>query len=477
MSRPVPAAGLVLALAAVLAALLLGSGPAPSGAAEGEDTLGRVDAIFDTAKGIVPGQVVKVAGARVGEVVDVKLTDDYRARLELEVDPRFTPFRTDASCEIQPEGLISENFVQCDPGSAQSPELRGAGELPPTVALARTSVPVNLTDLFEIWEAPVRDRLRLLLNSLGAGMAGRGEDLSEVLRRANPTLGLVREVVEIADDQRAELTDAIVQTETVGRELARRPERLEAFVAEGADVLSITGRRRAELRAGVRKLPATLAAARPTLIELERFAEQGAPLARRLAVAAPRIDDLLKTIPPASAAALPALRALGTTASRARPTVRSARPIVGQLRRFAAAALPTGDALEKTLTSLRDRGFVENLGLFIYFGTSALSRYDTVSHILPAQANLTECMQFATTTIPQCDANYVRTPPTGVANAPGARKGAAARAPSSARVPKPAAAPIAPALPSVRPGGRPVLPEGDVPAPPAVDRLLDYLLG
>src|SRR4051794_32337570 len=58
----------------------------------------RVDAIFDTAKGIIPGQVVKVAGARVGTIVDVKLTPDFKARIQLKLDGRFAPFRTDASC-------------------------------------------------------------------------------------------------------------------------------------------------------------------------------------------------------------------------------------------------------------------------------------------------------------------------------------------------------------------------------------------
>src|ERR1700712_6012850 len=76
----------------------------------------RVDAIFDTAKGIIPGQVAKIAGARVGAIEDVQLTKDYKARIIMSIPRRFT-FHSDASCTIQPEGLISENFVQCDPGT------------------------------------------------------------------------------------------------------------------------------------------------------------------------------------------------------------------------------------------------------------------------------------------------------------------------------------------------------------------------
>src|SRR3954447_17765152 len=103
----------------------------------------RVDALFDTAKGIIPGQLVKVAGVRVGTVQDVTLTRDFKARVEIEVDPRFGPFHTDARCEIRPEGLTAENFIQCEPGSVSAKALAPSGETPPTVPVSQTSVPVN----------------------------------------------------------------------------------------------------------------------------------------------------------------------------------------------------------------------------------------------------------------------------------------------------------------------------------------------
>src|SRR5258708_34557887 len=77
----------------------------------------RVDAIFDVARGIGTRQVVKIGGAAVGTVVGVHLTGDNKARVEMSIDPRFAPFRADASCRIGPEGLISENFVAGGPGS------------------------------------------------------------------------------------------------------------------------------------------------------------------------------------------------------------------------------------------------------------------------------------------------------------------------------------------------------------------------
>ncbi|WP_205695870.1 MlaD family protein [Conexibacter sp. SYSU D00693] len=399
----------VLAAAVVGALVLAGGGQAQTNLQDGPPTGSyRVDAIFDTAKGIVPGQTVKVAGARVGEVQDVVLTPDHRARIQLRVDGRFGPFREDARCEIQPEGLLSENFVQCDPGTPSAAALVGRGDEVPTVALERTAVPVNLTDLFEVWEVPVRDRLRVLLTTLGAGAAARGPDLNEVLQRANPTLGLVKQAVETLDAQRDDLLAATSQTHRLTRELARDPQRIGAFVDEAGAVARVTARRSAELRAGVRSLPPLLAALRPALARVDRLATAGGPLADELREGAPAATQLLTAIPPAARAAGPAVRSLGVTAGDGRAAVRDARPLAGRLGRFAAAAVPTGDELERLLASAVDQDVIRHLLSFVYRAAAATSRFDRTSHLLPSGVVINTCGLFANETKTACDANYTR---------------------------------------------------------------------
>src|SRR4051794_25302895 len=95
--RRLAAIGLVLAAAAA-AALSLGAGGAPP--------TYRVDAIFDNAASLVPGNVVKIAGAAVGQVTDIRLTPDRRARVQMEIQEGFAPFRADARCVIAPESLF-----------------------------------------------------------------------------------------------------------------------------------------------------------------------------------------------------------------------------------------------------------------------------------------------------------------------------------------------------------------------------------
>ena len=104
------ALGLLIAVAA--AALLVGAG------GKGADTY-RVDAIFDNAAGLIPGQDVKIAGARVGAVQDITLNKQRKARVQMEIEPGFAPFRADADCIVRPQSIIGEKFVQCDPGHAE----------------------------------------------------------------------------------------------------------------------------------------------------------------------------------------------------------------------------------------------------------------------------------------------------------------------------------------------------------------------
>lgn len=500
--RRLLALGLLAALAAVGVALALG--PARSGAADGAQY--RVNAIFDTAKGIIPGQVVKIAGARVGTVDDVTLTDDYRARIEMSVDGRFAPFRSDAACDIQPEGLISERFVQCDPGSPDGREL-GEEDGVPTVPVTRTKVPVAFTDLFNIFDLPVRQRFSIVVSSLGLGLAGRGTDVNDVLRRANPTLGLLRQVLDRLDRDRRDLQDAVSATDRVVADLARRPERVGDFVDRAAAVTQRTANRRSELQEGIRRLPALLDETEPTVRRFETFARETTPLLREARTTAPELVRLLDQIAPAAAAGRPALRALGQTAVTGRTAVRRARPVVRLLRTFAAAAGPTGTQLASLVTNLRERGATEFLAKYAYNAVGFTGRYDSYGHIAPAHAFFNSCAFFATTPTEACRATYTTTMPQRAAKTAPTRDGArrpAARpqtgeAPAAApAAPKPAATPKPttpaielPGLPPIQVPGLEKLPEvlpgilgggkgsgsGGGTDQQTTESLLDYLLG
>jgi virulence factor Mce-like protein len=466
------AALLVVVLAAVFGVALAGRGAHAS-----SDY--RIDAIFDTAKGIIPGNSLKIAGARVGEVKDVVLTPDYRARIEMTAQSRFAPFHADAHCDLQSEALIGERFVQCDPGKPTSPPLVGHGGHAPTVPVQRTFVPVTFTDIFNIFRMPVRERVRVLVATLGLGIAGRGDDVNQILRRADPTLLLIRRALRILNSQRTQLQAIIAFSDRIGAQLAPRRERVRAFIAHTARFWHQTGSHHAALGDAVARLPGMLDAARPTLRRLNAFARTGGPLFAGLRASAPQLQRLMTSLAPFAHVGTPAIRDLGAALTRARPLVRRLTPQFRQLGTFATHALPAGQLVGQLFTNVRDRGGVEGLLSLAYSLAAGGARYDATAHLLPLNVMVNNCMFYSAVPTPGCQAGW------GPKTLTAAPTRDATRTRGHER-PAPQPTPAAPEhrapahLPALH---LPRLPRVPLPAAPTrrssqetVKRLLDYLL-
>ncbi len=465
----------------------------------------RVAAIFDTAKGMVPGQQVKVAGAVVGRVDAVDVVPGPKARLTLSIERRFGPFRVDASCKLLPEGVISENFVACDPGSPGRPALGDADGLP-TVPLSQTSVPTSLQDVMNVFAVPTADRIRILISELGIGTSGRGGDLNALLRRANPALAQSSRLLGTINRQRDSVDRAVVQTDRVLATLALRRRDVDRFVGRAADVASTTATHSRALSESVRRLPPLLDAARPALRSLDRAMANGTPLLRSLQDSAPLLDITTRKVPPFASATADALTRLSPVADTGRRTLRSATPLIGHLRTAAAAAVPFARDTDALLRDTRDRGGIEGMLRWLYGLAAASAAYDSTSHFATAQLRVyPQCI--AEATVPGCTAKYNSPgqgtippdapscgpqggapwdPPTtcrsenptrrSAPGAPARRPGRTVKAPKlPGRVPAPTAPPVR------RPGSaRPTLPKVlDLPGVPQIDKLaplLDYLL-
>jgi len=76
----------------------------------------KVRAIFNNASFLIPGEDVKIAGAKVGKVDSLDVTPDLKAAAVLDItDPAFQDFRKDAECEIRLQSVIGEKLVDCRP--------------------------------------------------------------------------------------------------------------------------------------------------------------------------------------------------------------------------------------------------------------------------------------------------------------------------------------------------------------------------
>ena len=469
--RRLAALGAVL-LAAGLVFVLAGFGFG------GGDDRYRVDAIFDNASFLIAGQDVRIAGANVGSVKDVVVTPDNRARVEMAVDPRFGPFRSDADCFIAPQSLIGERFVQCAPGSPRGTVLHGSGGHAPTVPLANTHSPVDPDLVIDTYRLPTRQRLSIIVNELGAGLAGNGAALNAAIRRASPAIQATQDVLRIIDRDRHVLGELIDRSDQVIGELARRRGRVRSFVEEAKTVSVTSAERRGAIAEGLRRLPATLGETRTSLDTLRSLANRSRPLLGDLALSAQPLNRLVGDVPPLARAATPALTHLGRMARVGNAALRDGAPVVKQLRQFSDYAVPAGQLTRELNESLQANGVVEGIQTFVMNIAISLARFDKSSHILPSYVVAPpDCGVYATTTSPACDAHFVKGAATSTPGLTPTRR--AARRDGHAAAPAQGPAGSAPATAPSAPSGAPV-PTNVPDLPPAarsVERVLDYLLG
>lgn len=437
---------LILAGAGALATLVFGS------SAQGSSQ-SRFDVIFDDARGLVGGQLVKIAGAKAGTIVNVVVTPDFKARIEATIDSRFTPFHQDATCTIRPEGLIAENYVDCDPGTANSPVLQAQGGHPPTVPVTHTTEPVSLLDLFNMFNLPTRQRFMVILDELGIGTAGRGTDFNAILRRANPALALARQAIGILARQKAQLGTIVDATNTIAAQGASHTANVQNFLDRAAALTTITAAHRDALSLAINRLPGLLAAAQPALAQLDVVARDGTPLLQQINTAVPFLNRVNTDLGPFVKVAKPGLAALRTALKKAIPAIRETTPLTVQLRKYTERSLPGTKLFAKLSANLQRRGFVENFLSVTYYIAASLARFDSTSHLLSILLIGPDngmCGNYSTTPVAACSAHYGYQPaykPTHAASDQAAARGGT-NAGTASRTGAPAGLPATPNPPA-----------------------------
>ncbi len=403
-----------------------------------------VRAIFDSGGFMVEGEEVRVAGATVGEIEEVDVTqegevagiEDGRERaipgkavIVMRIDdPAFQDFRADGGCEIRPQSLIGEKFVDCSPtlprapGSEPAPELGeipegepGAGQHLLPVENNSTSVDPDLIN--NINRLPYAQRFRLILNELGASLAGRGEDLEEVVERANPVLRDVNRLFGILNRQRDRLAQLASDSDAVLEPLARERAGVAGFFRNAGAAGEASSERGEALEASLRRFPAFLRELRGTMRSLEGFSDAATPVFADLGDAAPSLTRATRALRPFSAASTVSLRSLGAAGEVAGPKIREADPVARKARDLARSGAEPVTDLAEFLVSTNQTGGFDGLVDLIYNSAAATNEFDRYGHFGRVQPALTNCIDYVQAPTSGCSANF---------NGPGARSSASA---------------------------------------------------
>jgi virulence factor Mce-like protein len=372
-----------------------------------EEKGNRFTVEFDNAFGLVKGGDVKVAGVRAGQVTKLRVDrKSKRALVDFKLTKRgFGDLRADTSCESRPQSLIGEYFIDCTPGKSAE-KLKPGGTIP--VTRTASTIPADL--LANIMRRPYRERLRIILNELGAGVGGRAEDINATIRRASPALRETDKVLNVLARQNQVLKDLTSNADVVVGDLADNHKDVGRFVKETEDVATASAERRRQLADGLHRLPAFLRELRPTMAELGATADASTPALRDLNASAGQLTRFLDNLGPFAESSRVNVRTLAKTADVGRPAIRSARPTVAELSKTTEKVPELANNLEYVLRDLDDRGRAvekdkrspggqgytgfEAVLSYLFDQMMAINVYDENGHILKINLTASECSDY-----------------------------------------------------------------------------------
>src|SRR3954470_6006424 len=382
----------------------------------------EVRAVFDNGGFMVTGEQVRVAGANVGTIEEVNVTmpgdtvayengkavkKAGKAIIVMNIaDPGFQDFRQDASCLIRPQSLIGEKFVDCRttlpraPGSEPPPPLKqipdgepGAGQYLLPLGNNGTSVDPDLINDF--YTLPYAQRFRLILNELGAGLGGRGEDIEVLVKRANPVLRDVDRFFGVLSAQRDQLAQLASNSEEILAPLSRERSAVAGFLTNAGAAAEASSEKGPELEEALQKFPTFLREFRKTMVSLKTFSDAGTPLFEDFGTAAPQLTDATRTLTPFSEALTVSLKSLGKAGEASGPNFAKADPVVRQAGVLAKSGVVPTRELASLLVNLKKTGGWAGLTELIYNSTASINGFDQYGHFGRTRVTLSNCLEYS----------------------------------------------------------------------------------
>jgi ABC-type transporter Mla subunit MlaD len=362
---------------------------------------------LDNAFGIVEGADLKIAGVRAGKITGMRVEpESHRALIDFKVTKEgFGDLRADVFCESRPQSLIGEYFVDCNPGTERE-KIREGATIP--VEQTASTIPVDLIN--NIMREPYRERLGIILNELGSGVAGRASDLNAAIRRASPALRETDRVLLKLANQNQVLKQLVTDADTVIGDLSGNRRDVARFVTETKETAAASAERRTDIAGSLNRLPTFLRELKPTMAQLGGTADAQAPSLRNLNASAGQLTRFLENLEPFSKSSQVNLRSLAAASREGRPAVEAAQPMVAELSAATKNAPEVSNNLAIVLEHLDDRknavekdprspggqgytGF-EAILTWLFDNAMAINTFDQNGYMLKVNLFHSECSEY-----------------------------------------------------------------------------------
>ena len=296
--------GRLLALVAVLAAVvivavvLLGGG-----------TPYTVHARFQNASQLVKGNVVQVAGVKVGTVGKIGLTDDGQADVTMKIDDKgYAPLKQGTLATVRQASLsgVANRYVDLRLPSGNPPSIGDGG----VIRASSTTSAVDLDELFNTFDPPTRKALTGFIRGNATLYGGRAVQANRGWMALNPSIAASSRLFTELNRDTPLLNRFISASGSLVTDVASRRDDLAGLIDHLATTLGAIGRQKHSLATAIQELPPFMRRANTTFVNLRGALDDLDPLVSESKPVARKLRPLLAQLRPLARDARPTLRDL-----------------------------------------------------------------------------------------------------------------------------------------------------------------------
>ena len=278
---------------------------------------------------VVLGNDVREGGYRIGlvtDVVPVELPNGLvGAQVTLKLNESAGQIPIDSRVDVLSKSVLGLKYVDLIRGTSNEKFGDGA-----TMPVSQTTVPVQVDQVFDMFNTPTRNAIDKDLVAFGDTLTGRGASLNDTLAALPSLLTHLRPVAQYLSAPPTQLTRLFTTLDTFMHVVAPVAQTNAQLFTDMATTFEAFSRDPHALEATIAKSPATLTVSTTSLRAQQPFLADFASLGRSLTPATAALDLALPDVNPA-------LEAGTTTLKRTPPLNSRLQGVMNALRTLALA--------------------------------------------------------------------------------------------------------------------------------------------
>jgi virulence factor Mce-like protein len=284
---------------------------------------------------------VRIAGVRVGQVLQKGIGRDGSIRLKLQLEPGVS-LPADTTVALRASGLLGARYVELIPGRSTRPLAAGS-----TIRAPLTALTYGVPEALDTLDAQTRGQLGNLVTGLGTGLLGRGLQLNNALRLSGPDMIPFEQLTQTILARPGAAQRLLPSVDQMTTALARARTDIARSFGPAATALAPFVVERSPLRGALEAAPSALTAAQSGLSDGQRLLSATQALAQAARTTLPAAPAGLRATTALLRDSHPALVSAGSLLRAAQPAIPAALQITGSLQPVLA---PLGQGLDNLTT-------------------------------------------------------------------------------------------------------------------------------